>query len=351
MPRRAILLAAILALASGCGDSNSLTLTERGLKEYRSGQYDQAIATCTQAVEQDPRDAEAYLYRGRAYYFRNALGDPKRAIDDFSQVIRLLPRSSDAFYSRALVYRDLGQKDLAMADDKAARAADDQLQNVYNLLPDPTAPTRASRTDPKPAPDESTPAAQQASGEGLPKSEADQKELYEQLKERFEPGFGSLRSAGGARDRDADAKDSTLERYRHKLRTPSGVNPTLEERLDERGSLGGSDPSQAPPITRAGGLPAGANAANVAPGRAIPSSPFGPRVPAPVGAAPPQNPSLPVQSPFGRQLQTPFGQRTPTPSRFTDQSVGPFSAQPRPFDPVPYSNPEVRPPFPREYEP
>ncbi|MEX0676029.1 MAG: tetratricopeptide repeat protein [Pirellulales bacterium] len=333
MARRAILFAAMLLFVTGCGDSTPPTLTEQGLKELRSGQFDQAIGTCSEAIRQNPRDAEAYLYRGRAHHYRNAMGDPKRAVADFSEAIRLAPESSDAYYSRALVYRDLGETELAAVDDKAARAADGQLQQVYRRLPDPAPTATLAKPREDATTDEPPNSVSTASSEGLPTSEVKQGELYKRLKKRDEP------------------KESPIERYRRLIHQSAGeperdaspwgdLSTLRSQRLPQGGEPEGRLTDRPNPLGRAL--------------RPVPTSPFEPRVPSGVAA----DPNQPLESPFGG-LQSPFGQRTPAPTGFGVQPVGPFTQrspapsgqQPRQFNDNLYSNPAVRPPFPRDYNP
>jgi hypothetical protein len=317
----------MLALLAGCGDSHPADLTERGLKELRSGQYDKAIATCTQAVQLDPRNDEALLYRGRAYHFRNAKGDPQHALEDFTDAIELAPKSSDAYYSRALVYRELGKTRLADADDESARALDGHLRALDRRLPEPL-PALVENEPPA--------ATNDAAASGLPASDDEQRALYDQLKERFEPGFGKLRTKPTKPDDSQNSKvsnESSIERYRRLLEAPVYVMPEHRESLP--GETGGDFRPLSP-------LPApGGSAASSAgrPFRPMPSSPFQARGPADagVGFVPP------VQSPFGQHAPAPTGR----------QSIGPFS--PAPFGPLPQGSPNpnslVRPPNPRDFVP
>jgi hypothetical protein len=350
MARRTVFLAAMLALAAGCADSTPVSLPRQALQELRSGRYDQAIATCTEAMRENPADAEAYLYRGRAYQLRNALGDPARAIADLTEAIRLAPEASDAYYYRSLVYRDLGNQQLADVDDMKARQVDGRLQEVYRELPDPPPPATFARTPDQVTTGEppSSPDAV-ASGDALPKSEAEQKKLYERLKKRFESPFDTARA-----NKD-DAKESFTERYRRLLREPVTEPEPDESPPDIFGTLGRLAPRLSPPNEPEAGLPAGQNAVQGGVRRPTPSSPFQPRVPSGVAA----DSAEPLSSPFGRQLRSPFPQRPPAPtgyvappaSSLAPQSFGPFSQQPRqPSDNL-YSNPAVRPPYPRDYIP
>lgn len=346
------LLAAMLALLPGCGSPPPATLTERGLKELRSGQYDEAIATCTEAAQVDPRDDEAYLYRGRAYYYRNGKGDARRALVDFGKAIELDPKSSDAYYFRAEVYRDLGDVELAVADDKQARELDGRLKALERRLPDPP---------PLPGGDEasSTPGdASQDSDKATPESANAQDDPLDGLGADFgKPRFGDEHPDYGKNAKSS--KRSSFPRSR----------PTPEEPEDERGfsgSLRGDSPQwddlvplvPLEPLTRPG--EGGNPAADGAPRRVYrptPTSPF--QVPAQSGPSiAPQDYGTygPAGSPFDTRVRSPFGQRAPAPTGFGTQPVGPFAPRstgpqvsPQPSNP--FSNPSVRPANPRDYIP
>jgi Tetratricopeptide repeat len=347
MARRAILFATMLLLVSGCGDSTPVTLTEQGLRELRAGKYDVAIATCGKAIRQNPQDAEAFLYRGRAYQFRNAMGDPPRAIADFSEAIRLAPNSSDAYYSRAIVYRDLGQTELADADDKKARAADSVLQEVYRKLPEPPLPATVAETLPHVPTDQPPILTPQTSDAVLPKSEFEQRELYERLKERFEPG-----------QRAADAKESPIERFNRLSRQPLPEKPAgaPSRPLGTFGSQAPPAPKTALPPLAPPSMSDDSNALVRPPQRPAPSSPFQPRLPGGLSGEFNQPPQL--QQTY-RPVQSPFGQRAPAATGFGVQPAAPTGPQapttvpqqPAPSNDVRFSNPVVRPENPRDYLP
>ena len=347
MARRTVFLAVMLAL--GCGGSTPASLSQRGLKELRRGQYDQAIATCTEAVRSNPGDAEAYLYRGRAYQLRHAMGDPQRAIADLTEAIRLAPDSSDAYYYRSLEYRDLGKPQLADDDDMKGRQVDGLLQQVYRRLPDPPAPATPAKTPEEVTTDEPRPSSALASGGSLSKTEREQRKLYERLKKRFESPFGA------ARTDEYDATESPIARYGRLLQEPVTEPDPDESPPGNFGTLGSQAPRLSQPGEPAGGFPPGRNALDGRLQRPTPLSPFQPRVGSGVAA----NPTGPLASPFGGQLRSPFPQRAPAPTGyvappanpFAQQSFGPFSQQPRRSSSEAYSNPAVRPPYPRDYIP
>ncbi len=84
-----------------------------GTQFLRKGQYHQAIAELTKAIEIEPEYAEAYVKRGRAYYY---LMRYKEAIDDYTQTISRDRFIVDAYSGRGDVYRALGDVQRAITD-------------------------------------------------------------------------------------------------------------------------------------------------------------------------------------------------------------------------------------------
>jgi len=82
----------------------------------RTASGDAAIAACTRAINSGIRGselAEILLYRGTAYKMKD---DLNRAIADFSETIRLDPKSPFAYGQRGLVYNQKRDYDHAIAD-------------------------------------------------------------------------------------------------------------------------------------------------------------------------------------------------------------------------------------------
>jgi peptidoglycan hydrolase-like protein with peptidoglycan-binding domain len=69
-----------------------------GLKLFRQGAYDKAIATYSRMIKRKPKDANAYFNRGLAY--KNA-GRGDRALADYDAAIRLDPSHHKAYLDRA----------------------------------------------------------------------------------------------------------------------------------------------------------------------------------------------------------------------------------------------------------
>jgi len=74
----------------------------RGLEYLNNGDYDNAIADFTQAINLNPYSAEAYFNRGEAYTNE---GDYDRAIADYNQAIRLTAPNEVAFNKLYLLYK------------------------------------------------------------------------------------------------------------------------------------------------------------------------------------------------------------------------------------------------------
>jgi lipoprotein NlpI len=86
---------------------------------------DEAIAACTRVI-QDRRTsrqsrADSYHNRGLAY---GANGDLDRAIADYDEAIRLVPKDADAHFDRGLAYLDSGNSAKALADLRHASQLD-----------------------------------------------------------------------------------------------------------------------------------------------------------------------------------------------------------------------------------
>ncbi len=88
-----------------------------GSRMLRTWQLPQAIKAFTQAIDIEPRYAEAYVKRGLAYY---RLGQYKAAISDYTQTLALKRYHADAHASRGDAYRALGDTQRAIADYSAS---------------------------------------------------------------------------------------------------------------------------------------------------------------------------------------------------------------------------------------
>ncbi len=88
-----------------------------GTQFLREGKNQKAITALTKAIEIEPKYAEAYVKRGRAYYY---LARYTEAIDDYTQTLFLKRFLADAYASRGDVYRALNDLPRAIADYTAS---------------------------------------------------------------------------------------------------------------------------------------------------------------------------------------------------------------------------------------
>ena len=80
---------------------------------HDKGSYDNAIADCTKAIKLKPDYAPAYFGRGYSYY---AKGYYDKAILDLTKAIKLNSDYADAYYKRGEAYYDIEDYDNAIAD-------------------------------------------------------------------------------------------------------------------------------------------------------------------------------------------------------------------------------------------
>ena len=64
---------------------------QKGKACFGKGDYDGAVAACTEAIRLDPKNEGAYCLRGLAY---KGKGDLNKAIADCSDAIRLSPKQA-----------------------------------------------------------------------------------------------------------------------------------------------------------------------------------------------------------------------------------------------------------------
>ena len=111
-------------MTAACGNQAQQVFDEAE-KFYNSGEYQKAIDNYTEAIRLDPKHVKAYNMRGVSY---NVLGQHERAIQDYTEAIRFDPQYATPYYNRGLSYEELGQQDKADADFKRAWELDNNLQ-------------------------------------------------------------------------------------------------------------------------------------------------------------------------------------------------------------------------------
>ena len=112
---------AVLLSTRESPQDHAVAFFNRGFAHKNRGQYDRAIEDYTQAIRLMPSLGLAYNGRGLAFD-RKGLHD--RAMLDFAEAIRLMPDSDFAFANRAAAALKLGQLEQAIADYDAALRID-----------------------------------------------------------------------------------------------------------------------------------------------------------------------------------------------------------------------------------
>ena len=100
----------------------------RGECYWRNKDYDNTILDCTQAIRIDSESAAAYSRRGTAYSGKK---DQVQAMLDFNEAIRLDPKFAHAFCGRGIAYYDKRQYDRAIADFNEAIRLDPKFAHAF----------------------------------------------------------------------------------------------------------------------------------------------------------------------------------------------------------------------------
>jgi tetratricopeptide (TPR) repeat protein len=118
--------------AVGRGGPNlSIAYGNRGIVYRLIGEADRAIEDFTEALRLNADFAEAYSNRGNAYGDK---GELDRAIEDYNQALRINPGYAAAYNNRGYAYYRKGDTDQARADWERALVLDpDYPQARYNL--------------------------------------------------------------------------------------------------------------------------------------------------------------------------------------------------------------------------
>ncbi len=101
----------------------------KGTSYANKGQFDQAISDYTNAIEINPKYAEAYYARGIVYYDQ---GEYDQAISDFTKAIEINPKFAEAYYNRGIVYKNKDQYDQAISDYTKALEINPKYAKAYN---------------------------------------------------------------------------------------------------------------------------------------------------------------------------------------------------------------------------
>lgn len=107
-------------------------LLNRANQSQRAGDNRRAIEEYSDAIRLDPSLVNAYTGRGLSYY---RLGDGDRAFDDYSAAIKLEPntrRAAVPYLNRAIVWRERGNGERAFEDIENSLRLDPKFSLAYN---------------------------------------------------------------------------------------------------------------------------------------------------------------------------------------------------------------------------
>lgn len=91
----------------------SAAYSNRCFSYVQVGDYSSAVVDCTRSLALSPNRSEAYLNRGLAYYQQ---GKSWVAIADFTQALQKDSRSAEAYLDRGIAYFEMGKPHLAISD-------------------------------------------------------------------------------------------------------------------------------------------------------------------------------------------------------------------------------------------
>lgn len=107
-------------------DIQALIAEANRLRE--ANMVDEAIKAYTRVIDEAPAYEKAYYLRAALY---QQSGDPRKAIEDFSTLVKQNKRNHVAFFNRGLMHKVMGELDSAIADFSEAIRLDDGFVLAY----------------------------------------------------------------------------------------------------------------------------------------------------------------------------------------------------------------------------
>jgi tetratricopeptide (TPR) repeat protein len=103
----------------------------RATLSFDDEEFDQCIKDCDYMIGQDPKNSEAFYYRGMAH---GGKGNDKLAIQDFDKAIEFNPKNDDAICRRGAAKFLSGNKKGACMDWNKAKALGNEDAEQYILV-------------------------------------------------------------------------------------------------------------------------------------------------------------------------------------------------------------------------
>jgi tetratricopeptide (TPR) repeat protein len=114
------MLCSLIGIGS-CLAASANSLMDAGKKKLEAKDFDGAIAAYSQAISTEPKNAEAYQYRGLT---KSMKGDWKGCLEDENAALKLKPKNTEALALRAFANVNLGDAKAANEDFKKLESLD-----------------------------------------------------------------------------------------------------------------------------------------------------------------------------------------------------------------------------------
>ena len=99
-----------------------------GYCKVKQGKIQEAIKAYQQALQLKPNDAEIHNKLGDAYYYSDRL---REAIDSYTEAAKLQPGNAETFYNLAIAYFESGNLAMAAAQSRTLQRLDQKLYEKY----------------------------------------------------------------------------------------------------------------------------------------------------------------------------------------------------------------------------
>ena len=131
-----VLIAMICAVAASLfffGPTQAEKEIDLGATLHDRGEYDGAVKHYSRAIQLDPKNSQAFLYRAHSYTF---LDKYDKAVADYTRSIELNPSEAEAYLSRGDAYTQVDKYDEAILDYRQALRLDPGLATAHANLGD-----------------------------------------------------------------------------------------------------------------------------------------------------------------------------------------------------------------------